>query len=248
MDNSVSEFPESFSTQVIPDGIEPNNPGYKLKAVLTCVIGLLLFTTGFIGYYLGKNADSAQAPQSEIVAPTFEPEGTICTLDAMICPDGSAVGRTGPNCEFEECPTSDIGGKSIYEGRLNPFTLSYPSTYAAEHADVKDGTKVIEQVIFKNPSSPNVDEFVIRVDQNVAQLPVYPYDYPPTGEYELDGTKGIYLELPQGYGDGGMWKPRPTTHLFFINNNREYQFTFFGVSDIKDVELQKILKGFRFSK
>jgi hypothetical protein len=28
-----------------------------------------------------------------------------CTMEAMICPDGSAVGRTGPNCEFAACPT-----------------------------------------------------------------------------------------------------------------------------------------------
>ena len=27
-----------------------------------------------------------------------------CTAEAMICPDGSAVGRTGPNCEFAPCP------------------------------------------------------------------------------------------------------------------------------------------------
>ena len=26
-----------------------------------------------------------------------------CTLEAKICPDGSYVGRTGPNCEFEKC-------------------------------------------------------------------------------------------------------------------------------------------------
>lgn len=29
---------------------------------------------------------------------------TACTMEAKICPDGSAVGRTGPNCEFSECP------------------------------------------------------------------------------------------------------------------------------------------------
>lgn len=28
----------------------------------------------------------------------------ICTLDAKICSDGSAVGRSGPNCEFAKCP------------------------------------------------------------------------------------------------------------------------------------------------
>src|SRR3989344_9274407 len=27
-----------------------------------------------------------------------------CTEEAKICPDGSAVGRTGPNCEFADCP------------------------------------------------------------------------------------------------------------------------------------------------
>ena len=32
-----------------------------------------------------------------------EDEGVSCTMDAMMCPDGSSVGRTGPNCEFV-CP------------------------------------------------------------------------------------------------------------------------------------------------
>ena len=29
-----------------------------------------------------------------------------CTMEALICPDGSAVGRSGPNCEFSPCPTT----------------------------------------------------------------------------------------------------------------------------------------------
>lgn len=32
-----------------------------------------------------------------------------CTADAMQCPDGSYVGRTGPNCEFV-CPPADPAG------------------------------------------------------------------------------------------------------------------------------------------
>ena len=27
-----------------------------------------------------------------------------CTAEGKVCPDGSVVGRTGPNCEFEKCP------------------------------------------------------------------------------------------------------------------------------------------------
>lgn len=42
--------------------------------------------------------------------------GQACTQEAKICPDGSAVGRTGPNCEFAACPgsgTSTTTGNSI---------------------------------------------------------------------------------------------------------------------------------------
>ncbi len=34
-----------------------------------------------------------------------ENQGPVaCTLDAKICPDGTAVGRIAPNCEFAPCP------------------------------------------------------------------------------------------------------------------------------------------------
>ena len=41
-------------------------------------------------------ASSSATPISSPVA---------CTMDAKICPDGSAVGRSGPKCEFAPCPT-----------------------------------------------------------------------------------------------------------------------------------------------
>lgn len=35
-----------------------------------------------------------------------------CTTEAKICPDGTAVSRTGPECEFAQCPlASSSGGK-----------------------------------------------------------------------------------------------------------------------------------------
>ena len=33
-----------------------------------------------------------------------ETSSAMCTMDAKICPDGSTVGRQGPNCEFAACP------------------------------------------------------------------------------------------------------------------------------------------------
>ncbi|NTW22889.1 hypothetical protein HGA34_05130 [Candidatus Falkowbacteria bacterium] len=34
------------------------------------------------------------------------PEPVFCTQEAMECPDGSFVGRTGPKCEFSPCPAT----------------------------------------------------------------------------------------------------------------------------------------------
>jgi len=37
--------------------------------------------------------------------PSAVPTQMACTMEAKLCPDGSSVGRTGPNCEFAACPT-----------------------------------------------------------------------------------------------------------------------------------------------
>ena len=31
-----------------------------------------------------------------------------CTLDVYTCPDGTTLGREGPDCEFPDCPTTDV--------------------------------------------------------------------------------------------------------------------------------------------
>jgi hypothetical protein len=38
------------------------------------------------------------------VPPDPQPPGPICTREAKLCPDGSAVGRTAPDCAFAPCP------------------------------------------------------------------------------------------------------------------------------------------------
>lgn len=44
----------------------------------------------------------AQIPQDypKSIPPAPPKTETICTMDAKQCPDGTWVGRTGPNCEF----------------------------------------------------------------------------------------------------------------------------------------------------
>jgi hypothetical protein len=62
------------------------------------VIGLAVLIVTVIGgaayYYFTQSSN-------KIVA---------CTEEAKVCPDGSSVGRVGPNCEFAPCPTPNTNG------------------------------------------------------------------------------------------------------------------------------------------
>lgn len=51
------------------------------------------------------------------ISPNPAPPGMVaCPEDAKLCPDGSAVGRTGPQCTFAPCPTSPTTAVSGIEG------------------------------------------------------------------------------------------------------------------------------------
>jgi len=65
-----------------------NNKGIVAILIVLIIIGVLALGGGT--YYF-------------LVKKTQKPVG--CTQEAKICPDGSAVSRTGPNCGFAACPT-----------------------------------------------------------------------------------------------------------------------------------------------
>jgi len=46
--------------------------------------------------------------RNAIERPGIVPEETACTAEAKICPDGRAVGRAGPACEFAPCPFPNV--------------------------------------------------------------------------------------------------------------------------------------------
>ncbi|HTK60236.1 MAG TPA: hypothetical protein VL283_03470 [Candidatus Baltobacteraceae bacterium] len=62
------------------------------------------------------------------------PEGTVCTMEAKQCPDGSYVGRQGPKCEFAPCPgTAPTQPSAEPEAGLKTstqlgLTFTYPET------------------------------------------------------------------------------------------------------------------------
>ncbi len=44
--------------------------------------------------------------------PVAQEPGRACPMEAKFCPDGSSVGRVGPNCEFAPCPSAAPAGRA----------------------------------------------------------------------------------------------------------------------------------------
>ena len=102
------------------------------------------------------------------------PQSKACTLEAKICPDGSSVGRTGPNCEFAACPSVFI--------RLDKISPGLQERLEKSQADerIKVAIWVKEKPRSTGPSRPSpdekemtqkeIDDFLAEVDKENARI------------------------------------------------------------------------------
>jgi hypothetical protein len=59
------------------------------KKFIILIVAIILIAAGGVSYFFISKQSQKQI---------------VCTMEARICPDGSSVGRIGPNCEFATCP------------------------------------------------------------------------------------------------------------------------------------------------
>ena len=69
---------------------------------LLCIVFLLL-SSGCL-----QSGSIKETPITSIPTTQQNSRFHLCHMDAKICPDGSIVGRVGPNCEFSLCPAPII--------------------------------------------------------------------------------------------------------------------------------------------
>lgn len=78
-----------------------------MKSLFFGVVLILLL--GVAGFFYRNVMESAGTP-----------EPVACTMDAKVCPDGSAVGRTGPSCAFAACPLGNAEYPTLGLGFVTP--------------------------------------------------------------------------------------------------------------------------------
>jgi hypothetical protein len=83
------------------------------------------------------------------------PPQVACTMEAKICPDGSSVGRTGPNCAFAACPMGNV------EDTEHGISYVLPADYVADENAYGADSSLIGAYV-KNATTTDISSIVIR--------------------------------------------------------------------------------------
>lgn len=151
------------------------------------------------------------------------PQPLACPADAKVCPDGTAVGRTGPSCTFPACPAPNITLEAADIAFVVPsgFTET-PSAdpdalkiYAAGSASETEVSPTI--VIYRYPiSASSTAQDVIHETAigGASGLPVPPTSYSTA---QLGGRQYtvVNIERFEGVVHTAYYLKRPTDVLRF---------------------------------
>ena len=124
-----------------------HNKGSAANIIIWVVLGVLILGAGTYYFFANKT-----------------PKQVACTLEAKICPDGSAVGRTGPNCEFTECPivkADETAGWANYTNTEYGLGFKYPAGFFDPNQEPKVLVGDCNTGDFPN-TCPNINEIVAK--------------------------------------------------------------------------------------
>jgi hypothetical protein len=125
-------------------------------------------------------------------AEIFTQNQGACTQEAKICPDGSSVGRTGPNCEFAACAVGTAGWKT-YSSEEHGFEIKYPLDFTEQQAEF-DGISLIKT------DSGSSYYLRIGVDKNYK----IPSGVAEVKEINIGGHPGYKYFYTEGAGMSGV--------------------------------------------
>jgi len=176
---------------------------------------------------------------------------TACTMEAMLCPDGSYVSRIGPNCEFAQCPSvipspspSAVADETkdwqTYKNEQYGFEVRYPGdwTLAQNNTVSKDE----EISMLKNGSVA----FHVSISQAKTTLD----DWTNKLKTETSSKENlIFNGLPAVKMVFNDFPGAPNTEsYYFIKNNNLYSLSFTVPAVVDTLTENQILSTFKFTK
>lgn len=134
-----------------PTSSAPNMENQTGFIHLILIIIIAIAVVGAGGFFL-----VSQISPNTVVNPN--PTPTACTQEAKQCPDGSYVSRTGPNCEFAECPIQ------------NPTPTPTPTPIPKEGQIIlregeRNGPLLVQKIYTTYITGLNFREYPVAIDQ-----------------------------------------------------------------------------------
>jgi len=180
-------------------------------------IGVLFFPLLFL-----SACSNNLALKNETVTPIVQPDVSqnpqvACTEEAKVCPDGTAVGRSGPNCEFAPCSaaatSTPVATSTVitYQNNQYGFTLYLPKTwegYTSSSTAIEYGEKVA--ISFPGSSVKNPHEVI----------PILVYPLATWQKWEKTNFEGYPTAAPIGPQERGR------NNVYVIATAPRYNFDF----------------------
>jgi hypothetical protein len=173
--------------------------------------------------------------------------GVACTEEAKICPDGSAVGRTGPNCSFAACPppNAELTSASTTIDFVLPPGYSrniVPSDDSSYLASYIQSTAASNTFATDTASTIDVHAYQIPAGQTASQVMLAQTYFDPSGMTATSTTafktitegKNTFYEILIGRFEGQV---QSAYYLYEPNEVLRFDVTEHGVQSWSDPSL-----------
>jgi hypothetical protein len=225
----------------------------KRLILLTVLILVILIVVGTGSYYLATNGIRTQK---------------ACTMEAKLCPDGSSVGRSGPNCEFSPCPTKESPAPTeksteddktegnivipweTYTNLIFGFSIKYPKGW--HELDNKSTNPLI---VFLSPNQLKIVEqsegpiapiTIVVKKGTLSQIITTNEGKPVMAD---DSTfLGLPAKIVNGtYDENAMLPNTSYKRIYFEKNGYTYSLQYLSVSQFSEQDFQGVVSTFNFS-
>ena len=182
-----------------------------------------------------------ERPKIQTPLNTGAASGVACSDEAKVCPDGSAVGRTGPNCSFAVCPPPNA------ELTTASTTLDFvlPSGYKRNIVASDDSSYLasyIQSGASSSASTIDVRSYVIPAGESASQVMLAQTYFDPSGLQATSTNqfktiaegKNTFFEILVGRFEGQV---QSAYFLYEPNNVLRFDITERGVQNWTDTNL-----------